>query len=264
MTTTPPPARPRVAVVRPPSDAFARALSSAPGRQPIDPARARDQHAVYCQTLRRLGLELVELPPDPDLPDACFVDDCAVVTGGDVLLARLGAPTRADEPERLAPTVAALAGQVERIEPPATLEGGDVLQVAGTLVAGRSTRTNQAGVDRLAAFARSRGLGVVAVDVPDGVLHLQTVVSALPDDGLLGTETMLSALPSPLATHQVQCADGEEAAANVVTVGRGVLMAAGFPATAAALRALRYDVHEVDLSEFAKADGGPSCLSLLL
>ena len=78
--------------MRPPSDAFARAISSAGAA--IDPDRARAQHAAYRDALADL-VEVVVLPADEELPDACFVDDCAVVLGGQALLTRPGAPSRA-------------------------------------------------------------------------------------------------------------------------------------------------------------------------
>src|SRR5262245_26943283 len=90
---------PRAAIVRPPSDAFARAISSTGAA--LDPDRARAQHAAYRAALADL-VEVVDLAADEELPDACFVDDCAVVLGGRALLTRPGAPSRAAEPERLA------------------------------------------------------------------------------------------------------------------------------------------------------------------
>ncbi|HZB58250.1 MAG TPA: hypothetical protein VFA73_03610, partial [Actinomycetota bacterium] len=94
---------PRAALVRPPSDAFARAISSTGAA--IDPDRARAQHAAYRDALADL-VEVVVLAPEEDLPDACFVDDCAVVLGGQALLTRPGAPSRAGEPVTLAGALA--------------------------------------------------------------------------------------------------------------------------------------------------------------
>jgi hypothetical protein len=98
---------PRAAIVRPPSDAFARAISGTGAA--LDPGRARAQHAAYRDALADL-VEVVALPADEELPDACFVDDCAVVLGGRALLTRPGAPSRAAEPERLAGVLAGLVG----------------------------------------------------------------------------------------------------------------------------------------------------------
>src|SRR4029453_3639874 len=127
MTT--PAGGPRAALVRPPSDAFARAISSTGAL--LSPGRARAQHAAYRDALADL-VEVVALPPDEELPDACFVDDCAVVLGGRALppppvfvpdwgvvlggralLPRPGAPSRAAEPERLAGVLERLVDELE-------------------------------------------------------------------------------------------------------------------------------------------------------
>ena len=51
-------------------------------------------------------------------------------------------------------------------------------------------------------------------------------------------------------------------AANCIRVNDTVLIAQGFPRTAALLRALGHGVAEVEMSEYRKMDGGLSCLSL--
>ncbi|HKQ03417.1 MAG TPA: hypothetical protein VJ735_24100, partial [Actinomycetes bacterium] len=117
---------PRAALLRPPSDAFARAISSTGAA--IDPGRALAQHAAYRDALADL-VELVVLTAEDELPDACFVDDCAVVLGGQALLTRPGAPSRAAEPETLAGALAGLVDDLHHMTAPATLDGGDVLRL---------------------------------------------------------------------------------------------------------------------------------------
>jgi dimethylargininase len=252
---------PRAALVRPPSDAFARAISSAGAM--LSPGRARAQHAAYRDALADL-VEVVALPPDEDLPDACFVDDCAVVLGGRALLARPGAPSRAAEPERLAAVLERLVDELERMTAPATLDGGDVMRLGRTLVAGRSERTGQAGIAQLTAFAEAAGGRVEVAAVPAGTLHLQSAVTALADDAVVGTAELLEQPALRGVATRVVVPPEEVAAANALAVGTTVVLPAGCPRTAAAVAALGFEVREVDLSEFAKADGGATCLSLLV
>jgi dimethylargininase len=252
---------PRAALVRPPSDAFARAISSAGAM--LSPGRARAQHAAYRDALADL-VEVVALPPDEDLPDACFVDDCAVVLGGRALLARPGAPSRAAEPQRLAAVLERLVDELERMTAPATLDGGDVMRLGRTLVAGRSERTGQAGIARLTVFAEAAGGRVEVAAVPAGTLHLQSAVTALADDAVVGTAELLEQPALRGVATRVVVPPEEVAAANALAVGTTVVLPAGCPRTAAAVAALGFEVREVDLSEFAKADGGATCLSLLV
>lgn len=249
-----------VALVRPPSDALANAVSTHPDAAIIDPERARQQHRAYVATLRALGVEVVELAAVADLPDACFVEDCAVVVGRAALLCRPGIPTRAREPHLLRDTLANHLDQLVELPDGATLEGGDVLRLGSRLYVGRSRRTNPAGIDALARLAAAHRVAVVPVVVPAGFLHLQTAVTTLDHGTLIGVPQAL-ALFQP-ALRGVPVAADERPAASVLAIGRQVVMAAGCTKAAAQVRQLGYQVHELDLSEFTKADGGPTCLSL--
>jgi dimethylargininase len=55
----------------------------------------------------------------------------------------------------------------------------------------------------------------------------------------------------------------EPDAANVALVGQKVCAAAGHPRTAELIRNLGFELETADLSEFAKADGCATCMSLL-
>src|SRR5437016_14604204 len=48
-------------------------------RQPIDVAKAVAQHKAYQNCLAELGVRVVSLPAEPELPDAVFVEDAVVV-----------------------------------------------------------------------------------------------------------------------------------------------------------------------------------------
>ena len=58
---------------------------------------AKEQHAAYVSTLRRLGLDVIELPPDEALSDCVFVEDTAVVVNGTALITRPGLQSRQKE-----------------------------------------------------------------------------------------------------------------------------------------------------------------------
>ncbi len=249
-----------IALVRPPSPAFADAVSTHPSAATIDTARARQQHRAYVATLRGLGVQVVELPPIADLPDACFVEDCAVIVGRAALVCRPGNPTRAQEPELLRDRLASHVDELVELPREATLDGGDALRMGTVLYVGHSLRTNPAGIDALQRFASAHGLQVKPITVPTGFLHLQTAVTALDQTTLVGVPGALALFPPGL--RNVPVASDEPTAASVLAIEGQVVMAAGCPRTAARIRWLGYRVHEVELSEFVKADGGPTCLSL--
>ncbi|HEX7146422.1 MAG TPA: hypothetical protein VF512_02860, partial [Actinomycetota bacterium] len=100
--------------------------------------------------------------------------------------------------------------------------------------------------------------------VPPGTLHLQTAVTALADDAVVGTAELLEQPALRGVPTKLVVPPEEAAAGNVLVVGTTVLVPAGCPRTAAAVAALGLEVRQVDLGEFAKADGGATCLSLLV
>jgi len=59
--------------------------------------------------------------------------------------------------------------------------------------------------------------------------------------------------------------DASEAwAASVLLAGDDIVMLTGFRRTRQMLAVTGRAVHEIDLSELRKAEGGPTCLSILL
>ena len=175
---SPSPRRPRrIAIVRPPSAALARCELTHLARHPIDVARAVAQHATYAALLRDLGAEVEVLPPEPDLPDAVFVEDVAVVLDELAVITNPGAPSRRPEVDGVAAAVARHR-PVHRMPAPATLDGGDIVVVDRTLYVGRSTRTNPEGVAWLRAVLGPYGYTVTAVDLGP-CLHLKSACTYL-------------------------------------------------------------------------------------
>jgi dimethylargininase len=229
-------------------------------RVAIDWERAVQQHRDYCARLESLGLEVLRLPADEACPDCCFVEDPAVVLDELAILTHLGAASRRAETPAIA---AALAPhrRIERIAPPATLDGGDVLSVGRRIFVGLSSRTNAAGIEALRRLVAPHDYEVGTVTV-SGCLHLKTAATALDAETLLANRAWLD--PAPLRAFRIIDVPSEEPwAANVLAV-RGQLWAhAGYPRSLERLDHLGYAVIPVDISEFVKAEGALTCKSLL-
>jgi dimethylargininase len=249
---------PARALVRSVSDSFQHALRERP--VPLDVPRARQQHAAYLAALRGAGVELIELPADEAHPDACFVEDCAVILDAAALITRPGAPSRLGEAPAIAAALAPHCETIKTMDPPALLDGGDVLRVGPRLYVGRSARTNAAGVAALAAFAAPHGLAVVPVDLRAG-LHLKSVVTlAAP-----GTLVLLAGAIHPsefAATRADILVLDEPAGANVLALGDRVLVSTAAPAAIDRMIARGLAVVPLDIGEFNNADGAFTCLSL--
>jgi dimethylargininase len=246
-------------MVRPVSPRLAEAEVTHVARRPVDVDRARRQHEAYRALLAELGLDVVAAPPAPAHPDGVFVEDTVVVVDGLAVLTRPGASTRRGEVATVAPLLTARGLRTAEVTAPATLDGGDVLQVGETVFVGRSTRTSAAATARLRALLTPLGRRVVPVDVT-GALHLKTAVTALPDGTLLAVPDRIDV--AALGGHVV--AVPEPAGANVLVVDRTVVVPASAPATADLVADRGWPVRTVDVSEFERVEAGVTCLSVLL
>ena len=246
------------ALTREVPDSFANALCAIAPEVPIDIVTARAQHAVYRSTLASLGVEVTALAADHALPDSCFVEDTAVVVDGVALITRPGAPTRQAEPSRVADALRKL--ECVYMQAPATLDGGDCMRIGKRIYVGMSARTNAAGVAELQrVFGKDN---VVPIDMPSRVLHLKCVCAPLGNDCITLAYDMIHA--SAFGSIDIVRVPGEESyAANVLAVGANVLVAAGYPRTRDAIAAAGYTPIELHTTEFRKADGALTCLSIM-
>jgi dimethylargininase len=217
------------------------------------------QHAAYIEGLRSLGLEVTVLPALAGFPDAYFVEDAAVVTSEVAVITRPGAPARRGE---VASMEATLAGfhPIARIEPPGTLEGGDVLRVGKRFFIGLSDRTNEAGAGQLARILAEHGYESIVVPVGAG-LHLKSSLNSLGGHDLICAAGF--APLGPFAGCRLMRLDpGDEYAANSLWLNGSLLVPAGFPRVRRKLERLGLPILEIATSEMRKMDGGLTCLSL--
>lgn len=248
------------AIVRPPSEALRDCALTHLAREPIDIGIARMQHAGYVAALEAAGARVIALPPEPTLPDAVFVEDVAVVVDESAVTTIPGAPTRREEVASVAEALRAYRS-VTSLAPPATLDGGDVLQVDRTLYVGRSGRTNEAGIRQLAAHLGSFGYVVQPVDV-SGCLHLKSACTYLGQGVLLANPEWVDL--APFREFDVVRVDPTEPrGANTFRVGDVLIMADNFPQTRARIEARGFAARTVALSELQKAEAGGSCMSLV-
>ncbi len=230
-------------------------------RRPIDLERAREQHAAYCQALERHGLQVHTLDANANHPDACFIEDVAVVLDEFAIMTSMGTPSRTAEVQGMEPVLARYRG-IERIHLPATLEGGDVFTIGRTIYVGLSKRTNRAGITALASIVKHHGYHVQPIQV-HGCLHLKTACTPLDDETVLLNPEWIDPAPLNVLKHVEACPE-EPGAANVVAMGGVVLQSSSAVRTAERLADHGHVVAPIDISEFEKAEAGLTCLSLIL
>ncbi|MGA9398292.1 MAG: hypothetical protein WBV22_08535 [Anaerolineaceae bacterium] len=250
------------AIVRLPGSNFADGLSSSRLGTP-DLIKTRDQHTRYCETLANCGLSLRVEAADLSFPDSTFVEDTAVLTPECAVVTRPGAASRRGEVVAIRPVLMEYYKEVHDIQPPGTLDGGDVCDADGHFFIGVSDRTNKNGARQLANILSRYGYSANLIDITHkpGLLHLKSGLAWLGDNHL-AIIPALTGEPHFSPYEFVLVPEGEEYAANCLLVNDHILVAEGYPKFTRALEVLGHPVHRLNMSEFHKMDGGLSCLSL--
>lgn len=230
-------------------------------RVAIDSQVAADEHAAFAAILRKLGLQ-VEFAPDlPDHPDGVFIEDAAVLLPEVAIVTRPGAASRMAETESIIPLVSRHR-PLQRIVAPGSLDGGDVLRIGRTLFVGESSRTNAEGIDNLRAVVEPFGYETRPLPVRECV-RLKSACTFVPphfvvhnpqwiDPGVFGSVT------------SIPVSEKEPLAANTLTVNGTTLVSASYPKTEKRLREAGIKTQSVDISEMEKAEGGLTCLALIV
>ncbi len=230
------------------------------GRKTIDIEKAIHQHQRYENVLSSLGVEILSLPAEKGFPDAVFVEDTAVVFDEVAVITRPGAESRRGETASIEKALSTFRKTV-CIQPPATLEGGDVLVIGKKIFIGLSSRSNREGLHQVKTTLAACGYDVKGVHVSN-CLHLKSAVTQVSDHILL---------INPLWSDKTHFADldlmdvepSEPYAANGLLIGDQLIYPNAYPKTLAKLQQAGIQVSTLDISEIAKAEGAVTCCSLV-
>jgi dimethylargininase len=247
------------AIIRRPCPAIIDGLSTSDWGKP-DYKLALQQHIQYMKALIACGLKVHILEPDNNFPDSTFVEDTALLIPDCAIITNPGAPSRKDETKEIATLLGKYYPNMEKIEPPGTIDAGDIMMVGSHYYIGLSERTNKEGAKQMKEILRKYDLGGSVITL-EHVLHLKTGVSYLENNTLLASGEFINKKEfSDFRIIRVE--DDESYAANSIWVNDCVIMPSGYPQTQKAIEGEGYKILAVDTSEFRKIDGGVSCLSL--
>ena len=242
------------------SQDFAQCELSFIERSPIDYDLAVQQHNAYCALLRDCGLRIIELTVNSAYPDSTFIEDTAVVMDEIAVMAHMGAESRRGEVPGIE-SVLATYRKTDHIRPPATLEGGDVLQAGGKVFVGITPRTNKDGVSSLTSILEPFGYQVIPVSVRD-CLHLKSACTAIDDDTVLVNPHWIDLDPFK-GFRAISVPEDEPWAANTLLIDTHVCVHAGFTHTIEQLQTHGFRIKTVDISELLKAEAGMTCSSII-
>lgn len=235
------------------------------------------EHEAFVKILEQSGSMVLFLPEDDRTSlDSIYTHDPVLMTDAGAILLKPGKAARRGEAAAFAdalrawhiPVLGVLHGD-------ATAEGGDLLWLDHeTLVAGRSFRTNAAGVAQLRSMLEPLGVRVLEAHLPcdagpGEILHLMSVISLL-DQDLAVVHSRL--LPVPLyellQERRVSLLEVPEdeyptLGCNVLAAGpRQAVLLAGNPKTRQLLEQSGCRVDEFEGFEIGiKGHGGPTCLT---
>ncbi len=243
--------------VRTPSKNFVHALSGHPDATSISFPKALQQHSAYCEALKTAGLTVEILDPLDDFPDSAFIEDNAVILERRAVLCSMKEISRREEPFFLADTLQSHL-PIQQLQSPVYIDGGDILQTEETVFVGQSRRTNREAVEALQSLTSKQ---VVPVPVKQG-LHLKSSVSTLGNHLLVINPSHVEIEPFR-DFDWIEVSEEEAYAANCLAVGNFIIMPAGFLKLKQRIQAHGFSTLPVEMSEFQKADGGVTCLSLL-
>ncbi len=247
--------------------------------KPIDAAAMERQFDAFVALLEAEGATVHWLDDaDDGLADSIFTYDPSFTIPSGAIVLRPGKELRSAEAELHRHFYDGRMPVVGAIEAPGTVEGGDCCWLDETTIAvGRSYRTNEAGIEQLAAIVRAHGISVEAYDMPyfhgpEACLHLLSVVNPLDADLALVYAPLV-----PAALYERMRAMGYELlhvpedeftasgglSLNVLPVRpRRCLAIAGFPQTAAQMEAAGCEVITFEADELClPCEGGPTCLT---
>ena len=247
-----------IAFVRRPDPSFNQAISANPKDQPIDLKRACLQHEHYIAALEKTGVEVVSLPAIHGYPDAPFVEDTTVVFDHLALACPNKEKSRRGEGASIHKEIKKYRA-IKTLPPSVTLDGGDVLNTDEKIFVGISSRTNFEAVNALAKFTKKP---VIPIKILRG-LHLKTSVSYLGNDILVLDPSSVET--NPLHEFKwIETDSSSHRAANCLAIENKVLMSKESNQIADRIHKEGFKTLELDISEFEKADGGLTCLSIML
>lgn len=228
-------------------------------RAEIDYHAAEKEHQEYERYLSSRGFTVISLPEKAEMPDAAFVEDVAIVLDELAISAPMGSGARKAERSEVVKVLSCFR-EVCVLPEDAQLEGGDVLTIGKRIFVGRSSRTDEAGIDCLAQAVGALGYSVTPVEVGN-CLHLKTACSFIGNNTLLVNDQWIDI--EPLRDFDLVRVS-EPWAANVLFLDSGeLLLARTHSETGRLLASHGFSVHSLDVSELSKAEAGLTCLSII-
>ncbi|MCU0356919.1 MAG: arginine deiminase family protein [Cyclobacteriaceae bacterium] len=238
---------------------------------------AQQEYEAFEKMIIDSGTLVLRFPNDESVTiDSIYCRDASIATDFGMIICHMGKAAR--KPEAQASMKAYLNNNIPIlgiIQPPGTVEGGDVAWLNNhTLAVGRTYRTNDEGIHQLRALLEPHGITVCVADMPhykgpDDVFHLMSVFSPVDKDlavvysPLMPIRFREELLNRGYQLIEVPDSEWDSMGCNVLALApRKCLVVSGNSITRqrlldAGCQVLEYEGREISL----KGGGGPTCLT---
>lgn len=233
--------------------------------QYADKDAAIAQHRQLCKAMSDNGVEVLYIQELKNHPNSVFPrDTCVRVSHGYIQL-RMGLSSRQGEELWMAEFLEQHGMyKFGAIHSPGTVEGGDVILAGNVVFIGQSRRSNAEGVKQIKKLFEKGSFEVRIAEVPPPRLHIGGMMS------MIGPRRVLCCLELfPEGFFQgfdvISVSAESFISGNVICLDENVVIAekSNVPAIHS-LQEKEVRVYDLDLSEFVKGRGGPTCLIMPL
>ncbi|MCP2605048.1 arginine deiminase family protein [Candidatus Aminicenantes bacterium AH-873-B07] len=228
-----------------------------------DKEKAKTQHDELKRILRNFGSEIIDIPELQNHPNSIFTRDTAVCIPYGYIRLRMGLETRKGEEEWMSEILNSLGESlVGSIKDPGTVEGGDIILGGRVAFIGHSLRTNSQGVKQISEILKSMNYEIRAANLPKNYLHIGGAMTMIGPENILCCKNVFPEdFFKDFEITEIECPSS--ITSNVIYLGNQEVIADSSNYKAIeALERKGYKIHAIDLSEFVKGKGGPSCLIL--
>jgi len=231
--------------------------------QPSDLTKALQQHEELRSVISESGCEVILISELPGHPNSVFTRDTSLVTPEGYVKLKMGLKSRRGEEDWMAQQLESLGvKRAGSISGNGTVEGGDVIITGSIAFVGHSKRTNEEGVNQLSVILNAMNFEVRSIEVPQPFLHLGGAMSILSPNEILCCQEIF-----PInyfnGFNRIEVPGDNFVTGNVISLANHEVIAEKTNTSAIdILKQNGYHIHSLDLSEFIKGTGGPSCLIL--